>query len=249
MRPFIAVAVLALLLAAVASAQDKPLTIPAAGLANMEQGTLEFWLKSAATVDNPKGWGQIVVLDYGTDKPSSMALSMMPMNGKVNMRIGFQIDGQELKWPFYVEVPGFAPKKWVHVAVTWTGGNNVSVYFDGKVVMPNVGVEGSFNKPLTPKATLSLGLPYPTRMAIDDLRISSVARTPEQLGFAVIPLKADDKTLFLLNFENMPEGQIVPAFAATEAAKAPVPMLPHQRLMTGRDGKSLAFCDDSVFQP
>lgn len=248
MRTLFAAALFAALVST-AAAQDKPLTIPAAGLANMEQGTVEFWLKVATTADNPKGWGPILALDYGAEKPSSMALSMTPMNGKVSMRVGFQIDGQELKWPFYAEVPGFAPKKWMHVAVTWTGGNNVSVYFDGKVVMANVGVEGSFNKPLTPKATLSLGLPYPTRMAIDDLRISSVARAPEQLGFAVIPLKADDKTLYLLNFEDMPEGKIVPAFAATEAAKAPVSMLPHQRIMTGRDGKSLAFCDDSIFQP
>jgi hypothetical protein len=249
MRTAIVLLALSIVLGGAVSAQDQPLTIPAAGLANMEQGTVEFWLKTAATVDSPKGWGTLLALDYGTEKPSSMALSVMPMNGQVQMRVGFVVDGQELKWPFYVPVPGFAPKKWVHVAVTWTGGNNVTVYFDGKPVMANVGVEGSFNKALTPKATLSLGMPHATRMAIDDLRISSVARRPEELGFSVIPLKADDKTLYLANFENMPEGKLAPAFAAAEAAKAPVSLLPHQRLMTGRDGKSLAFCDDSVFNP
>ncbi len=40
-------------------------------------------------------------------------------------------------------------------------------------------------------------------VALDDLRISSVARSPEELGFAISPLQPDPYTLLLDSFDHI----------------------------------------------
>lgn len=109
----------------------------------------------------------------------------------------------------YPRTPRLKKGEWHYLALTWSGDPlQVSLYLDGRqVILP---------------ATLSAGNPWEDleggtfciesytshdNLTLDDLRISSVVRSEEEIkaAFAAGGLKADKYTLLLDRFENVAE--------------------------------------------
>jgi hypothetical protein len=79
-----------------------------------------------------------------------------------------------------------------------------------------------------------------TALAIDDLRISSVARAPEESGFHQAPLQPDPQTLLLLDFEEAVGGMVRPAVMVRADGPAEF-AIEGGRIVEGKAGRGLAL--------
>lgn len=109
----------------------------------------------------------------------------------------------------YPRTPRLHQGEWHHVAFTWKGvlAPWVTFYVDGKEVIRPVRFIQPLWDNLEPQNLNFLGSYYRDNISIDDLRISSVARTPEEIKQVVASgtTAADKYTLLLDRFEQFSE--------------------------------------------
>ncbi|MCM8759529.1 MAG: LamG domain-containing protein [Candidatus Omnitrophica bacterium] len=128
-----------------------------------------------------------------------------PSGSACYMRVGFSIDGKEVPHPSTIDCTSWGTNKWHHVAVMWKDGRYLTIYVDGKEVDRRE-YPWSIIRDIPSSAQVVIGFTgyiAKNAVAVDEVRISSVARKPEELGFFCIPLKPDPATLLLENFENV----------------------------------------------
>lgn len=261
-RP-IALLWLTLMAATLAGAQQwGSIVIPARGLFDLEEGTVEAWVlfefDPAAATDKPwdprGGWFVFEVPVSPTDRGASFSISAghkdLTRNKNVaygtQMRVGWAIDGVEAPHPLLLDCSKFGRDQWHHFAVTWKEGRHVTVYADGKPI-GEMRFPWSVVRGIPDTAQLRLQCPgYTVRnwLAIDDLRVSSVARTPEALGFHQSPLQPDAVTLLLDSFDQIEtrEGKVTttPLVVANTASPRSYPVA-GGRLIPGKSGQGFAF--------
>lgn len=130
-----------------------------------------------------------------------------PSGSACYMRIGFNIDGKEVPYPTLFDCTNWGKNNWHHIAVTWKEGRFLTVYVDGKKVVQQE-YSWSIIRDIPSTAQIVIGctgyLPV-NAVAVDEIRISSIAREPSDLGFFHFPLKPDPETLLLENFESVSE--------------------------------------------
>ena len=152
------------------------------------------------------------------------------------------MEGVELQPPLILDVTGWGKDAWHHLAVTWRSGRDVEVFFDGKSAGTATWIPG-LTRDVPSSARLALGVPDnyygPNHLAVDEFRISSVARRPEELGFHRVPLLPDPCTLLLENFENVSTAGTARVTSAAVLADAQAPRqasLVGGRLGPGKSG-------------
>ncbi len=183
------------------------LAYPAEDNINFSEGTLECWVKLMVDPNpymDPKSaftgllqWvslsgekGGIKFLYFNRNGLGVFASSMQP---KDKMK------------PMSVAGAAFEKNVWHHLAFVWKG-KEMSFYWDGEKTSHPPQLErldDAFGS--VANKTIIFGDPWHKcgLMMMDELRISTVARTPEELGFRNVPLKPDIHTSILDSFERV----------------------------------------------
>lgn len=252
------------LTAGAALAQAGRLELPARELMDLQEGTVEAWVMFEF---DPEGWdpekgvyqwrgrwftfiapqtatdlGAEVVIEYGLKNHGRLGR----VEPGCNFRIAFSHDGQKVPHPLLPACQRFGRGTWHHYAVTWTGGRFVRAWLDGELAQ-----EMEFPFPVARdipgEARIIIGHPEISSLnllALDDLRISSVARRPEELGCHHVPLAPDPQTLLLLSFDNMTqteEGLMVTPEVMADATVPSVYTARAGRIIEGRSGRAWAL--------
>ncbi len=211
---FLTVLLMVMLVRAIpCSGESGYLTYSLPALAEVTEGTIEFWVQPQ--------------VDLESRLPSSShykgllnIMTLLAPRGRVELRwytganyapsAGLSVRVASEQGESSVLMAGEwtpAVGEWQHIAITWEH-EAVAVFVNGELVR-----ESWVGAPLPEllgdlgKARLLIGdyLRRRGEMAIDDLRISSIVRSPEELGFHG-ELVADEATLLLDNFESLPAG-------------------------------------------
>jgi len=264
-RPRLLAATIPIVLVACArigTAELGRIEIPAAGLIDFEEATVEAWVLFEFDPAQPEegvwrgmgGWFMFDVprseVDRGAGMSISVGLKNIGRHGEVQsdcgMRVGFVKDGREVPHPVLPSCTSFGQGQWHHVAVTWREGRFLRVYFDGELSAER-DFPASIVRDVPAAGRIILGWEGFLRenlLAIDEVRISSVARAPEEFGYHHCPLQPDPWTMLLENFEHVTEvdGALAttPAVLATTAEPTNFAVR-GGRLIDGRDGRAFAF--------
>jgi hypothetical protein len=240
-----------LLLAAPLQAADQgAFQLSAFGLVNMEEGTFEAWLCFPIRAEEAKAGGNPVrrnLLTVSSNSDGAMTLTLTcAWKNTIGIRHGFLVDGRECNHPVYTTYPHYRKSTWTHFALTWRAGRIVGIFVDG--TGNTAAKDETFFFKVTPDSLLLLGPAGGAALAVDEIRISSVARRPEEPGHAG-PLRPDAATTLLLSFDNKsPNGTVAPAAAATPAAVAPWKLPAWCRVGdVGKFGRALYFRDEKAF--
>lgn len=253
---------LGLALPAAAAAQPAAGTIdlPALGLFDFTECTVEAWVKFEF---DPRRWqegrgvyqwrgrwftfeapetetdlGAQVVIEYGLKNHGRLGR----IEPGCNWRIAFYVDGQKVPHPLLPACTELEPGTWHHFAVTWHDARIVRAYIDGELAQE---MEFPYRvaRPIPSGARIIIGHPEGVgfnRIVIDDLRVSAITREPEEFGFHHAPLQPDPETLLLLNFEDVADGAIRPAVMVR--ADAPdTYAITGGRIVEGRTGQGFAL--------
>jgi hypothetical protein len=242
-----------------AAEPDFAASFPAKGLIDLNEGTIEYWIKfdfdPQEQHDNWRGRASVFWLDLG-DKAfpddgwsatiGTRSLTAQPSDGMAAMtRFAITLEGKKFPHPAFSMFPPGKAKEWHHFALTWSGGRAAQAFVDGKPSDRNE-YHDSFIRSLGAAARVGIGhdprskyIPNHNPIALDDFRISAVTRKPEELGFSVGALKPDRQTLLLLDFEHG-DDKIVPAHSAAEPT--PTPVLPKKwKYVDGKFGRALSL--------
>lgn len=227
------------------------LTYPALDNIDFREGTVECWVKFAF---NP--------LDY---LPAKDYLSMLSFwnvgTSRGGMSVAFMVQAGTSNATWFCSM-GPKPRihgtfigtptsdlfgKWQHLALVWKNRETVA-YLDGKQqgkvehLLPPYQIWGSLDgKPIF------FGDQW-NRYALivmDDLRISRIARKPEELGFKVGGLKPDPFTTVLDPFEGdfVPDGKLETKPRVISNGNGGLPSA-QCRFVAGKFGKGLAFFNE-----
>lgn len=266
------VIVLAMLSAAFGQETTSPgVTWPAAGIIDPEEGTMEAWVKLEF---EPLEEHQARYVGHGSlffcrmadpaFAQDGIAVAFQTINagrhGQTDMHCvvayGITFGGEKLTPRVYGD---FGPKaqrgQWRHVAITWSRQQRrLTAYVDGKIA-PDGGLRDldpqmTWTPLLFSRTTFGIGWPAPSsnrepsRIAIDEVRISSIERSVQQLTCSTPgPATADLHTRFLLDFDaaDTPATAVQPTMAAVQEAAQAQPLPSGWRWVEGRNGRGLAM--------
>ena len=236
------------------------ITVPAQNLMDLEEGTIEAWVRfdfepahasdlrwrsiaSLAFLEIPKsegergaslhiGWGQTCSTRHNRTTRRTVC------------RVAFVKDGKQVPHPVTVDVTAMGKGKWHHMAVTWSEGRRVRVYLNGKDVGGRE-LAWPATCDVPSNARLVIGWPryiHDNAITVDEIRISSIARKPEDLGGHRVPLEPDPFTLFLENFEQVTgaEGKRTTKPYRIDADATPLPIVGGD-IVPGKHGRGYAF--------
>jgi len=191
------------------------LTIPTAGVLNPQEGTVECWVYVDPNVHKVtgSGWNMVfVVYDPTAGEPNQLRFGYNRTSGKWHVKTS---DSAGTFWHAeYTVASG-----WHHFALTWNKATTTAkMYVDGVVVASNTAA------PL-PSAFASIAyIGLWLNSLIDDLRISSIARTDAEISDAYnsgLPLLPDKDTTWwsgfdnntILRTDNSPSAQVIMLYA------------------------------------
>ena len=238
---------------------------PASGLIDLDEGTIEVWLQFAfdpQEVHQRYLWrGSMFYFDYADHLFDRDAITMNlytrnlarngdPADMRTYIRFGAVFEGRKVKYPMSPHFPGELKQgSWHHVAVTWSG-RDAKVFYDG-VLAQHSTHDRAFSRALNGEATLYLDW-HPALysaanlIAMDEIRISSIARRAAALGFHS-KLSPDRFTLLLIDFEPGPvKDQIAPAAGATPVSRLPWKLSKAYRFVEGKHGKGIALSPNAL---
>lgn len=161
------------------------LTIQTAGVLNKDEGTIELWI-NPTTIQN---WNNFFNMNISTGR----FLLFFNSSGQVFWDYGVMNSG-------LTTAPGTAKAgQWLHVTMRWSASKGTRELFVNGVLIGSK----SFIPPSSLPSTVSVVNNYGA--IIDDLRISSRARTDEEILAAYqsnSPLPVDKYTTYKLNFDG-----------------------------------------------
>ncbi|HUS80400.1 MAG TPA: LamG-like jellyroll fold domain-containing protein [Armatimonadota bacterium] len=256
--------VLGVVATAAACASAGRITLPARELFDFEEGTVEAWVMFEF---DPAGWqedqgvyqwrgrwftftapqtntdlGAEVVVEYGLKNHGRLGR----IEPGCNFRVAFYVDGEKVPHPVLPACTKFERGTWHHFAVTWAEGRIVRAYLDGKLAQEMV-FPHSVVRDVPAAAQVIIGHPDDPRwnlLALDDLRISSIARQPEELGSQAAPPQPDPYTLLLDGFEHVADrdGHMISTPAVLADAALPGEYeLTGGRMIEGHSGSAWAL--------
>jgi len=238
------------------------LVIPAVGLLDTEEGTLEFRFRLGYEPEEAgrelayHGKGGFWTFNYGDALYPRDSWSISFFAGKygtgAGVRMGVTFDGKQARHPFFPTFgkktpPEARPRRgaWYNLAIVWKAGREFSTFVDR---WPSSGMKfpDPVARPLTPKAVMEF-LPGP--YALEYVRISSVARVPEDLALGPQAPAPDASTVLLLDFRQGQPGDttVTPAHAATPAARRPLTLPRPFQLLPSEGGPALYAAPEASF--
>lgn len=234
--------------------------LPGQGLFDFTEGTVEAWVQLDF---DPRGWREDggvwqwrgrwftfevpeTETDLGALMVSEFGLKNHGRLGRIepgcNWRTAFVVDGQKVPHPLLPVCTELEPGQWHHFAVTWHDGRLVRAYIDGELAQ-EMQFPYAIARPVPAGSRIIIGHPGGVgfnRPVVDEVRISSVARSPEELGAHRVPLEPDPHTLLLLDFEEAVGGMVRPAVMVRADGPAEF-AIEGGRIVEGKAGRGLAL--------
>jgi hypothetical protein len=229
-------AILYLLSSILASASAQEAIYPLPGHLDPAEGTIEFWMRleqnpDPSSKDGVSYFNLFHVLVPGEPNPRirlfyqtvwttnvyHFSLSTIGVVNGEFVANSYTVTAEEGTGPLkgetaanpYPRIPRLKAGDWHHLAITWKGlpQNTVTLYFDGKVAIPSVLLHAPLWEGFDAFHLHFAVNPYANAHTLDELRISAVARTPEEIkaSFAEARAKQDRHTLLLDHFEELRE--------------------------------------------
>ena len=168
--------------------EGQALTYQCDGCINIERGTVEFWMKPWWQAGDEIrgqvfGWrtegNNYVRINFVNERRFGVAMN----GGQAGETVWHRLDYDPAAW---------APDSWHHVAAAWEGGT-LRLYIDGELVGTSTRGAQMTEAPVE----FEIG---PGPFLVDDLRISNVARSDEEIGYSFTGRQPDEVTL-LTDFE------------------------------------------------
>lgn len=227
------------------------LTYPALDNLDLREGTIECWVKFAFNpLDHLPAkdyFGMVTLLSFGTPRGGAN-VAFIVQAGQSNATWFSSMGPKPRIHGMYIGTPtSDLFGKWQHLALAWKN-RETRAYLDGKLagnvehIVSPYQVWGALD--LQP---IFLGDRWSQRalMVLDDVRVSRIARAPEELGWAVGELKPDPYTTLLDPFEDdfVPDGkrETKPHVIANGSGGLPSAQC---RFVPGKFGKGLAFYNE-----
>jgi hypothetical protein len=224
------------------------LTYPALDNIDFREGTIECWVKFAF---DPRQYlpskdylSMVSLWNVGTPR-GGMNVSFMVQAGQSNATWFCSMGPKPRIHGTFIGTPSSdLLGRWQHVALVWKNRETMA-YLDGKLsgrvehLVPPYQIWGRLD--MKPVFFGDQWGRY-ALIALDDVRVSRIARAPEELGFAVGELKPDPYTTVLDPFEDdfVPDGkrETTPRVILNGTGGLPSPQC---RFVPGKFGKGLAF--------
>ena len=238
---------LTLLAAGAVRADTGRLTYPAQDNLDLKAGTLECWVKlgfdpeEMISAREYRGLATLFAL-----KAEKGGLNVLMFSGamfKDTYGWSCSIGGEGKPLPFAARCRPWKQDEWHHIALVWDG-QKMMLYLDGKKASERVQpvtLETSFGRMTEEPIRFGDKWGKRAKYVIDDLRLSAVARKPEELGFHG-RLKPDPFTRILDGFEAdfAPDGKTrtKPEVMFSGEGGLPDKMC---EFVEGKFGKGLAF--------
>jgi len=231
--------------------------VPAAGIVDLDEFTIEMWVQlffnPQLQHEGQQNRGTIYELHYADpafpdDVLHAYMFSEYSKAASLMRTLTYNqvyASGSRLMYSLQGAFPADAKENsWHHLAVSYKGRTR-TIYFNGEGQPDQL--SGPFSHALREQAMLWIGSNRNNDagyFAIDEIRVSSIARPREQLGFfAKEPLKPDLYTTLLLSFDGdelaVDAKTIKPTVGATPRIAAGVPRPATATLIEGRFGKAL----------
>lgn len=261
--PYLAVMAVHLACLTFAHAQGDALQYPARGVVDLDEGTFECWFKLAyeplAVVKPYLGAGSIAHVSTG-EHVTPTVLDFWISSKWVDYRTPTKMQCS-LRCDVIGGGTGMATlsqhakrNTWYHFAMTWKRDRYLA-YIDGK---PNAsrGRSTGVQARVTDAARIFLGhsairTDHEHLFALDEIRISSIARQPDDLGVHG-KLEADEYTTLLLSFDHLEDQDrptVVPDAIAVPFEHVEQAVPARARIIPGRFGQALAFTDKPFEAP
>ena len=196
-------AFLCLLLTAASRAGDA-ITLPATGLLDLDEGTIEAWVRIDVDPKSVAVNFAVVADLFVLTAPNGLRIDIRPAvwQQRAVTRVGFRVDDVEPRGsPIWGRHPG-TPAVWHHIALCWRDRSVFTWYLNGKAT-GSLRLPSELHRALPPGATIRIGASLGFPVYLDDFRISNVARRPETMA-AAEPLVHDAATALLLTFDAPP---------------------------------------------
>lgn len=192
------------------------LAIPAAGVLNPQEGTIEFWWCPINQPASTMTSSQLVappIIQVGNYNHNNSWVLWCGINGQLKLLVrGDNVTGWTGQWTIIPDLSWYQLNRWYHIVVRWENANTFWVFIDGVKYGPYVS-----SQPFTGIAgnIMSLGklnaASGPSNALFDDTRISNRARTDEEILAAYQsgqPLPVDEWTTYKLSLDgNLNFGQ------------------------------------------
>jgi len=203
-----------LMVAPAARAGTGTTTYPSGDNISFKAGTLECWIELGFDPSkniSPDKYRSLAALFTIKGERGGMNVYMYT-GASFKNAYGWacSIGGRGKPLPLGARREGWKKGEWHHVALVWKG-RNMALYLDGKKashrVQPTT-VEEAFGAATDVPILIGDRWGRNARYALDDLRLSTIARGPEELGFHG-KLKPDPYTSILDDFEKpfKPDGK------------------------------------------
>jgi hypothetical protein len=178
------------------------LTIPTAGVLSPQEGTISVWayINDIARRQVPGQYNCIWHVQGANPKAN---INIHHRHDRANWSL--QIYDDNRNQYFVLVDDSLIPDGWHMLAVRWKNGEYADIFIDGVL-------RGHIDNPIMPSAFSEFRLGYNStycNTVYDDLRISSRARTDEEIAAAYQsgqPLPVDADTTYKLNFDG-PDAQ------------------------------------------
>jgi len=171
---------------ATATRSPETLTIPTAGVLNPQEGTIEFWWCPINQPASTMTGSQTVappIIQVGNYYQNNSWLLWCGMGSQLELLVrGDNATGWTGQWTIIPNLSWYQLNRWYHIVVRWENANTFWVFIDGVKYGPYVS-----SQPFTGIAgnIMSLGRlnasSGPSNALYDDLRISSIARSDDEI--------------------------------------------------------------------
>lgn len=209
---------------------------PVPGHLDPGEGTIEFWLRLEVVLDptGKEGVGYFPIFEVRKEDEQNprIRFSYQPIWRQEHSHFFFSTLGlvngafaanpyvatvedtqQQTKADYgayrHPRIPRLKPGDWHHLAITWRGlpQSTVTMYFDGEVAIPSVLLHAPLWNDLDAFSLHLMRNPYRDAHLLDELRISAVVRSQEEIkqAIAAVTARADRHTLLLDHFDELRE--------------------------------------------
>lgn len=258
------------LIGAHAFAQNMVISYPAAGNLRAEQGTIEMWFRfeeePEGSGQRTLHYFPIFFIHVEGEKHPRVSFAYQTIWGTNHFHFFFSsvitMDGQVIQSPYVTTIeegqgtkpdprgpPIFIPRMhkgdWHYLALAWTNGldkSTVSMHLDGKLVIRPTELPGTLWSDIDATSLRLMNAPNHDNIAVDELRISDIARSTEQItnAFTRGVFVRDEHTLLLDHFDRIGENQTVAEqISGYSGEKGGKVWNKFQELVDGRFGKAI----------
>lgn len=237
--------------------QTGTLDYPSEDNLDFKEGTVEFWFKplydTASFLPSTEKYQLLSAILNMQGETGGLTISHFAgasARPTATLYARLNSEKQDL---FGISAGAFMPKKgdWHHLALVWMG-REITLYVDGEIGLGKKGKVGTLTALAFLHEAFGVVGRHPIRLgdkwnangkiAVDDFRVSSVARPVEQLGIYVGQLKPDPSTRILDAFEESfePDGKTRTRPTVMVSGEGGLPS-PQCRFVEGKFGKALSL--------